>query len=523
MVCYNISALLFSILIVVLYEQTDSLGLSELGTCFISIGSIGEKIDAAFNFFFLIAIWISYFMIRKQLGCCYGPAFHHLSKVILAVSITAFISRFVTSVLYFQNRDKENTSVTTKVVGCIATILWGMSVAITRMFHPKVFARVKEKCGYLEIQTESLIEVDKEKEEILKSILHLTIDGASDDIADMFEHLGHKILVQILVLLTLRYREDKGHDLSLQEVLKEYAKTKEHKHYSMVYYSELSKELTMPFIEQIYCPDVSIIEYQKNIFHCIMRSSGFDTYILLESLLSYENIKALAQISNRGGKSNSFFYCSSNQKIVIKTITYEEKMSFLKFLPAYSRRVIENPGSKLVRIFGLFQVLPHKQDFIVMENAVPYMHNCLVFDLKGSTVDRHVPGVDSEDPPCGVLLKDLNFKRFGEKILIENSDDIKKDLIADMKLLKNNNLMDYSMLLAIYNDSDIRTKYSISPKHSIAIIDFFQRYGIKKNVERVWKRYILRKTKGISVISPKRYYIRIKHYLHKIMSDGKIN
>lgn len=210
---------------------------------------------------------------------------------------------------------------------------------------------------------------------------------------------------------------------------------------------------------------------------------------------------------------------SSNQKIVIKTITAEERISFLKFLPKYSKRVVEHPESKLVRIIGLFQVLPHNQDFIIMENVIPNKDSCIIYDLKGSTVDRHVGGIDSENPPRGIVLKDVNFKRWGHSIQVQDPSEVIKHIVDDMKLLKKQKLMDYSILLGIYEDPKDLTRYFISNEHSICIIDFFQRYGVKKSLERFWKRYILRKTKGISAISSVRYFKRIVKYLESIIEQ----
>ena len=234
-------------------------------------------------------------------------------------------------------------------------------------------------------------------------------------------------------------------------------------------------------------------------------------------MLSFENVQSILQVDNKGGKSNSFFYSSNNQKIVIKTISSEERETFLKFLPAYTRRIIEEPESKLVRIFGLFQILPNNQDLIIMENALPNKSDCLIFDLKGSTVDRHVPKVNSEDPPRGIVLKDLNFKRYGKLVNVENKDKVIAGLVADMKLLKDNKLMDYSMLLRIHEGYSPYTRYSVGEGYSIAIIDFFERYGIRKFAERAWKRYALRKKKGVSSISSIKYYRRIKRYLKTII------
>ena len=520
LIIYHTIVPVFSVLNAVIYMSLDSLGSSRLNTCFIQDHSIGETISIGINSVILALILISYCFIKNLLGCCYGPVFHHLSKVVLVVSISGILCR-VLEISHFFFRD----SFPITVIGSIANLVWGVSIAVTRLLHPKVIATVKEKFGIQRPAKEKLIDDNTEKEDVMKTIVDMTFEKISDDFAEMFEHLGHKILVQILVLLTLRFREESDREMSIDEALNNHQGTKERKHYGEDYYLELSKITRLSFVHQVYCPDVSLEEYEKETFRCIRRSAGFTRedmieYYLHRSLLNYDNLRSLTDLSNEGGKSNAFFYSSTNEKIVIKTITCDDRSNFLKFLPAYSRRVFENPESKLVRILGLFKVLPHKQDFIIMENAIPYKKNCVLFDLKGSTVDRHVPKIDSVDPPLGVVLKDLNFKRYGERVRVENKERVVEGIIADMKLLKNNKLMDYSMLLGICQQGRIETRYSVGEGYSIAIIDFFGRYGIRKCTERLWKRYVLRKNKGVSSISSERYYKRIKNYLRTIVVEG---
>jgi hypothetical protein len=202
--------------------------------------------------------------------------------VILAVSVTNVTGQFISTIIYIQRHQNANTSYSV-LIGIFIDLICGSAVAFTRLCHPKVRAKLKEICGYTESLPEYLIaDDDEEKEEILKSILHLTVDGAADDIADMFEHLGHKILVQILVLLTLRFREDREKEQSLTDAIREFRRTREQKHYAIMNYIELASEMKLPFLDQIYCPDVSLIEFESGIFRCIMRSAGFDKKLMLE-------------------------------------------------------------------------------------------------------------------------------------------------------------------------------------------------------------------------------------------------
>lgn len=517
---YNFTAIALPSLIVLTFALTKSLGETVFHTCFIQTGSMGQYLDIFFHLFLILLLITSYILIKKQLGCCYAPVFHHLTRVILVLTITVTISRALSLLLLFQRLYFSARTDFIVIFGSISTIICGFTVSLSRIFHPKVRFKLRELCGFQEKEPENEPVISGEtREQLLKSILSVSLDAASDDLADMFEHLGHKIIIQILVLLTIKYRVEEDQCLDLNQALADYRGRKEQKDYNERMYAELAHELCMPFIDKVFCPDVMLIEYESGIFEMIRKATGFDRAAMIESLLSYDNLKTLAQINNKGGKSNSFFYTSSNEKIVIKTINCQECASFLRFLPAYSKRVINHPESKLIRILGLFRILPHKQDFIIMENAIVKRNDCYIYDLKGSTVDRYVGGINSEDPPCGMVLKDLNFKRLDKKIRIKNRDLVIKSIIKDMKILSNCKLMDYSMLVGIYEYLP-NSRYAFGDCYSIAIIDFFQRYGFKKSMERFLKRYVLRKDKGISVISPYRYFKRIKKYLRSISEEA---
>ncbi|OMJ85907.1 hypothetical protein SteCoe_12682 [Stentor coeruleus] len=521
---YNIFAFLLGISLMLMYYLLDYLGVSEIGSCFVKINTIGEHIDGALNLSLLLSLLFSYYLVRKQLGCCYGPAFRKLSKVVLVSCVTKLLSRAAVLVVFIQRGNSEHIAAYTIILGSSATIIWGTSAAISRSLHPKVIQKIKglfQKKN--QMQKALIIENEIESEEIINNILSLTLDKEDDDIGDAFNNISHQILIQILVLLTIRFKDEKQISENIHKTFKNLNKNTINLVYSENRFNLLSQDLKMHFITKIYRPDLSLYEYYPNIFQCIKASTEFTKDILIESLLTYENLKALINIDNKGGRSNSFFYTSVNQKIVIKTITEEEKTVFMKFLPNYSKRVIKYPESKLVRILGLFQILPYKQDFIIMENVIPYKDTCLIYDLKGSVVDRHVSGIDSINPPTGIVLKDMNFESWGHKIQVQNPSEIIENIVDDMKLLKKHKLMDYSLLLGIYQDPKETTRYFISNTHSVCIIDFFQRYDMKKSLERFWKRHVLRKDDGISAISSDKYFNRIVKYFNSIVEIVSIS
>ena len=271
-----------SFFVALMYMELDSLGTSELYLCFILADSTGEKIGLCLNISLLFIIWISYYKIKKQLGCCYGPAFYHLSRVVLVVSISGFVCRVLEASIYLSRTHGSEVPSTIIIVGCIATLAWGVSVAIVTLLNPKIKAKIKEKLGMPLPLKEALFESDLEKQEVIRNILNMTVDGASDDLADMIEHLGHRTILQILILLTLRFREERDGEIDLEEALISRCGSKEQMHYDEVSYLRLAHDTKLLFIDQFYCADIFLVEFETDTFRCIMKAMGFDRNEMLE-------------------------------------------------------------------------------------------------------------------------------------------------------------------------------------------------------------------------------------------------
>ena len=128
----------------------------------------------------------------------------------------------------------------------------------------------------------------------------------------------------------------------------------------------------------------------------------------------------------------------------------------LKITPSLSQHYAVNPDSLLAKILGVFTVKCARMgnvNIMLMENTLRIKdHKCLkyIFDLKGSTVNRKVKGQTMKT----TTLKDVNFLMAAK--VNENFTDfgphrkrLIKALQKDVKYLKSQGLMDYSMLLGI--------------------------------------------------------------------------
>lgn len=80
-----------------------------------------------------------------------------------------------------------------------------------------------------------------------------------------------------------------------------------------------------------------------------------------------------------------------------------------------------------------------------------------VFDLKGSFVHRYVP--NAQNMKATATLKDINLLqklKYNSWLKFRDEDQIEiaKTLAADVKILNQLNLMDYSLLLCIEDNPD---------------------------------------------------------------------
>lgn len=192
-------------------------------------------------------------------------------------------------------------------------------------------------------------------------------------------------------------------------------------------------------------------------------------------LMSLTNKYILSELSSPG-KSGSLFYYSRDYRFIIKTIHHSEHKTLRKILKEYYNHVKTNPNTLISRFYGLHRIkLPwgKKVHFIVMNNLFPpYYDLRRTYDLKGSTLGREYIPRDSAAKSTAVL-KDLNWIKNKENLSLgpAKSKQFLGQLELDVKLLKKLNVMDYSLLIGVYDfekaDSSAKPQsvYVVEPAH----------------------------------------------------------
>jgi len=211
--------------------------------------------------------------------------------------------------------------------------------------------------------------------------------------------------------------------------------------------------------------DISIEELAPDIFAMIRNQEHITTENIIESLSPEFNRDMVFKAGEGQGKSGSFFFFSHDRRFIIKTMNNEEYRTFQNIFKNYYHHLIKHKDSIIARIFGIFTVNKEKLQpvhLILMDNTVTLQGKKLVymFDLKGSFANRETKVGKKHNPSN--TLKDINLlnvkmQKNIMKFSKADSESIMEVIKRDVPILKNGNIMDYSLLLAIEENPNYRS------------------------------------------------------------------
>ncbi|KAK7895268.1 hypothetical protein WMY93_020593 [Mugilogobius chulae] len=184
-------------------------------------------------------------------------------------------------------------------------------------------------------------------------------------------------------------------------------------------------------------PDFRLKTYAPLAFRYFRELFGIKPDDYLYSLCK----EPLIELSNPGA-SSSWFYLTSDDEFIIKTVQHKEAEFLQKLLPGYYMNLNQNPRTLLPKFYGLYciQCGGVTLRLVVMNNVLPRaMHMHYKYDLKGSSYNFPT-------------FKDLDFKDLHEGIYLQpdNYQALMKTLQRDCRVLESFKIMDYSLLLGIH-------------------------------------------------------------------------
>lgn len=286
-------------------------------------------------------------------------------------------------------------------------------------------------------------------------------------------------------------------------------------------------------------------EYSPDVFQKLRSHVGITEKDYMASLAAEDMYLDFQSNS----KSGQFFFFSDDKFFMIKTLTKQECHWLLDALAEYYNHFIKYPKTMLVKFVGMYRVtIPRKGKLrkvhlVVMRSTfdtVLPMHK--KFDLKGSTLGREAS--ESDKKKLYPVLKDLDLENSGLMFHLgqEEKDKFLKQLQDDCSLLQSLNMMDYSLLVGIFDKQRVQDTSSFDiddttirailhgdnclhytdrlDDHQViyfmGIIDFLQHYNTNKRVETLAKG-VVNDRKQISSVKPTFYAKRLVQFIGKFV------
>ena len=292
--------------------------------------------------------------------------------------------------------------------------------------------------------------------------------------------------------------------------------------------------------------DAIIIEYLPDVFNELRKDDEITDDVMIRVFSPSKNKSAIEKMSESKGKSGSFFFYSHDRKFIIKTISSDERKTLLDIFHDYFNYIKEHKTTLITKIYGVYTLViknASSVNIILMQNlfGCSPIHIQRMFDLKGSTVQRKTKDVQKWKREQ--VLKDLDFQWLTkvERKLInfkkKDIDEIKTIVNNDVIFYKRLRLMDYSLLFIIVDfpnkiDPDYNQIVGLldDPKYRghvyksehekyiyiIGIIDYLQKYNLKKKMEHCMKGIINGKENNmISAVEPEYYGNRFNEFMQK--------
>ena len=283
-------------------------------------------------------------------------------------------------------------------------------------------------------------------------------------------------------------------------------------------------------------------EYAPDVFQKLRSHVGITEKDYMASLAAED----LYLDFQSNSKSGQFFFFSDDKFFMIKTLTKQECHWLRDALSEYYNHFMDYPKTMLVKFVGMYRVtVPRKGKIrkvhlVVMrstfDTALP-MHK--KFDLKGSTLGREAS--ESDKKKLFPVLKDLDLENSGIMLHFgQDKDKFIKQLQDDCNLLKRLNMMDYSLLVGIFDKRRVDASFEIDDTtirailqadnclhytdrlddhhviYFMGIIDFLQHYNANKRVETLAKG-VVNDRKQISSVKPTFYAKRLVSFIGKFV------
>ena len=295
--------------------------------------------------------------------------------------------------------------------------------------------------------------------------------------------------------------------------------------------------------------EVRITYYSPKLFDELMINDI--SFLNLDSSLAIDrNVEQIKNSSRAdGGRGGQFFFFSSDNQIILKSLSPDDFKCMKKILLPYYEYMAKNHDSLITRIYGIYEFsfftsknkkcAVFSQKMMIMRNLCGYPKCCIdkIYDLKGSTFQRE--SLLKKQLKENMVLKDIDFLKLEKRLYIDakRKEALLDTLKRDSLFFKSNGIIDYSLLIIKINCNRIDDYFQTPTvdglwsldstkekgvKYQIGIIDYLQPYNYKKILEKYSKKLLkARINLDTSAQDPIIYSNRFCKFLEKILEEEK--
>lgn len=207
-----------------------------------------------------------------------------------------------------------------------------------------------------------------------------------------------------------------------------------------------------------------------------------------------ESLSRCLKWDSKGGKTNSLFLKTLDDRFILKSLSPVETQAFLKFAPNYfqimSEAFFHELPSVIAKMLGFYQIviknpvngIEYNWYLLVMENLFYDRSPTRIFDLKGSMRNRKINATGERNE----VLLDENMVEFIYESPLFAREHSKKLLRSsvhnDTLFLARQNVMDYSLMIAI-DDTHQKEGSRKDKELVVGIIDCIRTYTWDKKLE----------------------------------------
>jgi hypothetical protein len=292
--------------------------------------------------------------------------------------------------------------------------------------------------------------------------------------------------------------------------------------------------------------EFKVLSYSPFVFHHLRLLDKLSIDEILKSLDPNKTLQMINESKEILKRGDSSMLLSWDKKLIIKTITKNEKNTFINVMLEEYHSRMRDTKSILSHVYGVFKIqIGHRENYVILQrnmNDLFLKSNVLTFELNGLKVDRQ--NIKTEDVNLkksvlfnkykNIILKDVDLDITGIKFELNPYDgkNILLSICNDSIFLQKYNVIDYSLLIFVnkYSKKNFESHFGnsnvmhdVNKKYifNFSIVDFLDTFSFEKKSEKFVNDFVgvfkVSIDKNFNLLDPQTYGVEFRKFAKKII------